>query len=189
MGLPKLWTCVVEQRLFHSLNRSSLTACHPSSRALIKNAWFSQASWIINISPQCYQLEQHHTKTQAPVIYCWVVTEFKDFHVDAPALIILEMPPSHRCRIRFRSHVGSLHHGCNEPFQQARPSSFKMWKVPESDFPSWQKCHPVCRGLLWSAGDCSSDGAQSLLWFPSKELTGSVCARSSEKMRSTSIAA
>lgn len=115
---------LVEQRLFHSLNRSSLTTCHPSSRALIKNAWFSQASWIINISPQRYQLEQHHTKAQALVMNCWVVMELSDFHVDAPSLIILEMPHSHWCRIRFQTHVGSLHDGCSELFQQARPNSF-----------------------------------------------------------------
>lgn len=51
---------LVELQLFYSLNRSSLTTCHPGSRVLIKNAWLSQASWIINISPQYFQLGQHH---------------------------------------------------------------------------------------------------------------------------------
>lgn len=50
----------------------------------------------------------------------WAVMELNDFHVDAPALIILEMPHS---RIRFQAHVGSRHDGCSELLQQARPNS------------------------------------------------------------------
>lgn len=54
---------LVETRLSHWLNHSAPTTCHPSSRAQIKNAWFSQASWIINIFPSVLPARATSNKT------------------------------------------------------------------------------------------------------------------------------